>query len=49
MCGIMGYIGREQASDILLEGLKKLSYRGYDSAGLAVMDSNGKFAKKRGN
>ena len=44
MCGIMGYIGREQASGILLEGLKKLTYRGYDSAGLAVMDPNGKIA-----
>jgi len=36
MCGIVGYIGRKEAQDILLEGLSKLEYRGYDSAGLAV-------------
>ena len=38
MCGIVGYIGKEQAAPILLAGLKKLEYRGYDSAGLAVRD-----------
>lgn len=36
MCGIVGYVGEEQAAPILLEGLSKLEYRGYDSAGLAV-------------
>lgn len=36
MCGIVGYIGSKQASDILVDGLKKLEYRGYDSAGIAV-------------
>ncbi|MBR4162979.1 MAG: glutamine--fructose-6-phosphate aminotransferase, partial [Solobacterium sp.] len=36
MCGIVGYNGKEQAAPILLEGLEKLEYRGYDSAGLAV-------------
>ena len=36
MCGIVGYVGREQAAPILLEGLNKLEYRGYDSAGVAV-------------
>lgn len=36
MCGIVGYIGERQASEVLLNGLKKLEYRGYDSAGLAV-------------
>jgi glucosamine--fructose-6-phosphate aminotransferase (isomerizing) len=40
MCGIVGYIGEDQATPILLEGLKKLEYRGYDSAGVAVY--NGK-------
>ena len=39
MCGIVGYIGHEQAQPILLEGLSRLEYRGYDSAGIAVMDS----------
>jgi glucosamine--fructose-6-phosphate aminotransferase (isomerizing) len=38
MCGIVAYIGRRQAADILLEGLKRLEYRGYDSAGVAVMN-----------
>ena len=37
MCGIVGYIGTEQAAPILLEGLSKLEYRGYDSAGIAVI------------
>ena len=37
MCGIVGYIGREQAAPILLDGLERLEYRGYDSAGIAVL------------
>ena len=40
MCGIVGYIGKNQAAPILLDGLSKLEYRGYDSAGLAVRDGN---------
>ncbi len=39
MCGIVGYIGSQQAAPILLDGLEKLEYRGYDSAGIAVYDS----------
>ena len=38
MCGIVGYVGKKQAAPILLEGLSKLEYRGYDSAGIAVMN-----------
>lgn len=49
MCGIVGYIGGEQAAPILLDGLSKLEYRGYDSAGLAVFDGkNINIAKTRG-
>ena len=43
MCGIVGFVGRRDAAPILLEGLSKLEYRGYDSAGLAVRDSTGNF------
>ncbi len=41
MCGIVGYVGKQAASGILLEGLKRLEYRGYDSAGLAVSAKTG--------
>jgi glucosamine--fructose-6-phosphate aminotransferase (isomerizing) len=37
MCGIVGYIGPQAASEILLDGLRKLEYRGYDSAGIATI------------
>lgn len=40
MCGIVGYIGSQQAAPILLEGLSKLEYRGYDSAGVAILQNN---------
>lgn len=40
MCGIVGYIGKQNASEILLEGLKRLEYRGYDSAGIALLNNN---------
>jgi len=38
MCGIVTYLGKQQALPLLLEGLRRLEYRGYDSAGIAVMD-----------
>ncbi len=41
MCGIVGYIGQKQAAPVLMDGLERLSYRGYDSAGIAVMQPNG--------
>ncbi|AFM39700.1 glucosamine--fructose-6-phosphate aminotransferase, isomerizing [Desulfosporosinus acidiphilus SJ4] len=40
MCGIVGYVGKQVAIPILVEGLKKLEYRGYDSAGVAVLDTD---------
>src|SRR5665647_2771775 len=46
MCGIVGYIGGQQASPIILEGLKKLEYRGYDSAGIATL-ADGESAIRR--
>ena len=38
MCGIVGYTGKRTAAPVVLEGLKRLEYRGYDSAGLAVVN-----------
>jgi len=50
MCGIVGYVGPRESQDILLAGLARLEYRGYDSAGIAVIDSEGALhaAKKAG-
>ena len=49
MCGIVGYIGKQKASAIILEGLKRLEYRGYDSAGVAIQkDGHFEVAKKAG-
>ncbi len=50
MCGIVGYIGLKQASPIIVEGLEKLEYRGYDSAGIAIVNESDKISweKKQG-
>src|SRR5207244_5194351 len=45
MCGIVGYVGRAEAAPILLDGLRRLEYRGYDSAGVAIV--NGKQIETR--
>lgn len=47
MCGIVGYIGQKQASSILVDGLERLSYRGYDSAGIAVLDGEGRITVRK--
>ena len=41
MCGIVGYIGRQDAAPVVLEGLTRLEHRGYDSAGVAVLGARG--------
>jgi glutamine---fructose-6-phosphate transaminase (isomerizing) len=46
MCGIVGYVGPKQASPILIDGLRRMEYRGYDSAGVAIINGNGVKIKK---
>ena len=41
MCGIIGYVGSRAAKDLLLQGLERLEYRGYDSAGLCLLEDDG--------
>jgi len=49
MCGIVGYVGQKNAYDVVIESLKKLEYRGYDSSGVALKTDKGIFiAKKKG-
>lgn len=49
VCGIVGYIGAQDATDVLVSGLRKLEYRGYDSAGIAVFEQdNIKIVKAKG-
>ena len=48
MCGIVGYIGDKQAYKIVIDGLKRLEYRGYDSSGIALFDSKLSVCKTKG-
>src|ERR1041385_3302948 len=47
MCGIVGYVGRAEASPILLDGLRRLEYRGYDSDGVAIVDGHHKIETRK--
>ena len=47
MCGIVGYIGKQEATPIIIEGLRRLEYRGYDSAGLVVLRENDLQTRKK--
>ena len=47
MCGIIGYIGKQQATPIILEGLRRLEYRGYDSAGFTILSDNKLLTRKK--
>ena len=48
MCGIVGYTGHREAYPIIIKGLKRLEYRGYDSTGVALLNSGLKVYKKKG-
>jgi glucosamine 6-phosphate synthetase-like amidotransferase/phosphosugar isomerase protein len=48
MCGIVGYVGKKEVVPIIIEGLRKLEYRGYDSAGIAVAGNGEKLQIRRG-
>ena len=47
MCGIVGYVGFREVAELLLEGLYRLEYRGYDSAGIAVLSDNDIVVRKK--
>src|ERR1700709_440291 len=48
MCGIVAYVGHRQAKDVIIKGLKRLEYRGYDSTGIALLNGGLNIYKKKG-
>ena len=47
MCGIVGYVGSRNARDIVVDALRRMEYRGYDSAGIALLDGHGALTVRR--
>src|ERR1700733_5622385 len=47
MCGIVGYVGHQPARDVVVDALRRMEYRGYDSSGVALVDGNGKLTVRR--
>src|SRR5438552_3367046 len=47
MCGIIGYVGQKPAQNILVDGLRRLEYRGYDSAGVCIVDDGRRFQVRK--
>src|SRR5258708_32344464 len=47
MCGIVGYVGHQPALDVVVDALRRMEYRGYDSSGVALVDGNGKLTVRR--
>ena len=47
MCGIVGYVGHQSARDVVVDALRRMEYRGYDSAGIALVDGVGKLTVRR--
>jgi len=48
MCGIVAYVGQRQAAEVIIKGLKRLEYRGYDSTGIALLNKGLNVYKKKG-